>query len=170
MGRTCAECDYYKDDDHYSRNQWLKGPGYSRCFDCVGYPCTECQRLFRNANELKMHMQVHRPRNFSCPICNVTKFRSGANVVQHVESGFCSCCPGGPEEAREQVFKFAAKKKQMRRYMTEVPRITYGDWTDSEVPDFPYYCPECCKYFRKLGQLMQHQEGKHGVNMRPLLH
>jgi Fic family protein len=35
FGRDCAACNRNKDDDYYSKNQWSKGPGYSRCRECV---------------------------------------------------------------------------------------------------------------------------------------
>jgi len=35
MGRTCAACDEWRSNSHFSRNQWMKGLGCSRCKDCV---------------------------------------------------------------------------------------------------------------------------------------
>ena len=56
-------------------------------------------------NMLTQHMQVHKPRNLSCPVCKETRFRSATNIVQHVESGACSGCLGS-ENARLQIFRF----------------------------------------------------------------
>lgn len=114
-------------------------------------------------------MQVHRPRNVACPICGDRRFKSGANAVQHVESGGCSKCGGG-EYAREQIWRYASKKKVMHRYMTELPMLTYyGDFdSDNEVPDYPYRCPDCSVRYRNLSQLLQHQDQKHG-NRLPML-
>jgi hypothetical protein len=166
MGRECAQCQYDEPRHKYSRNQWLKGEGISRCFDCVGYPCSQCQRLFSTQNELNMHMQVHRERTVSCPVCGITKFKSGANAVQHVESGYCPCCPGGREEARVAIYKFAAKQRQMHRFMTDIPRLTYNGEPTKKIPDFPYHCQNCQVRFRNLSQLLQHQDNKHNT---PLL-
>eukprot|EP01033_Poteriospumella_lacustris_P023339 gene23339-gene18514 len=33
--RVCSACGYDLDSDYYSRNQWSKGVGYSRCRTCV---------------------------------------------------------------------------------------------------------------------------------------
>ncbi|KAG7366744.1 zinc finger C2H2 type domain containing protein [Nitzschia inconspicua] len=169
MGRVCADCGQYRSCSCFSRNQWTKGNGWSRCMDCVdgvsyapSYQCAICSRTFTNQNNLDMHMQVHRSRNVSCPVCGETRFKSGANAVQHVESGFCSGCRG-EEHAREQIYRFAQSKKSMSRFMTDAPQLTYGNWNSNNqrVPDFPYQCPDCSKAFRQMSQLLQHQDQKH---------
>jgi DNA-directed RNA polymerase subunit RPC12/RpoP len=172
MGRVCAACDCYLSCSSFSRNQWMKGDGYTRCYDCVdnnqweppapSYQCTTCNRVFNSQNELNMHQQVHRPRNVACPVCGDRRFRSGANAVQHVESGYCSGCPG-QGNARQQIYNFASKQNKMHQYMTEVPMLTYNGYeTNNEVPAFPYECRECFISFRQLSQLLQHQDQKHG--------
>lgn len=173
MVRECYSCQRYLSGDSFSRNQWFKGEGYSRCRDCVEdgifeptFQCRSCSRQFRNQNELNMHMQVHRPRNVACPVCGDTRFKSGANAVQHVESGYCSGRPGR-QNAREQIYKFSSTKGGMRRYMNDVPQLTNGSHFDEGVPDFPYRCPGCSKAFRHLSQLLQHQDQKH--NNRKLI-
>lgn len=163
MGRTCCDCDEYLDNDSFSRNQWMKGDGYSRRRDCVsGFKCHVCNRYFNNQNELNMHSQTHRPRNVSCPVCGESRFGSGANAVQHVESGYCSGCPGA-DHARQQIYDFASQRGTMNRYMTDVPRLTYGGYESSDVPDFPYHCSDCNKYFRQMSQLLQHLDNKHNT-------
>lgn len=172
MGRTCSGCNQYLSCSNFSRNQWTKGEGGSRCKDCVdgvsysynappSFQCSVCYRTFQNQNNLDMHMRVHRSRNVACPVCGDTRFKSGANAVQHVESGFCSGCRG-QDNARQQIYRFAQSQKGMSRYMTDVPQLTYGDWNNNQsVPDFPYQCPECSKAFRQMSQLLQHQDQKH---------
>ncbi len=167
MGRVCADCDQWCSCSAFSRNQWMKGEGWSRCRDCVNevsrapsYECSVCYRTFDNQNNLDMHMQVHRPKQVACPVCGERRFKSGANAVQHVESGYCSGCRGA-ENARNQIYQYAQSKQQMSRYMTDVPQLTYGDWNNNQVPDFPYQCPECDKSFRQMSQLLQHQDQKH---------
>jgi hypothetical protein len=169
MGRYCAECQFECDDHQFTNNQWRKGPGYSRCSDCSsGNPiqCHICDRYFGNRNNLKMHMQVHRPRSVACPICGEERFRNGANAVQHVESGSCRGCRGSQESARRQIYDFACQNRKMHRFLMDVPRLTYGgsSYDQEEVPDFPYHCPDCYKYFRQLSQLLQHQDNKHSRN------
>ncbi len=169
MGRYCSECDEWCSCKQFSRNQWDKGDGYSRCKSCVGgwaqpqqinFQCGECYRQFNSQNELNMHMQVHRPRNVACPICGEQRFRSGANAVQHVESGYCSGCRG-QDNARQQIYEYARRQSGMQPFLNGTPMLTYGD-NYSSVPDFPYQCRECAKSFRQLSQLLQHQDQKHG--------
>jgi DNA-directed RNA polymerase subunit RPC12/RpoP len=160
--RRCAQCGYCRDSDDFSNNQWYKGPGASRCTDCINppiYSCSDCSRTFDNQNNLEMHKQVHRPRNVGCPICGEERFKSGANAVQHVESGYCTGCRG-VDNARNQIYKFASSKPQMQHYLHDVPMLTNGGSTNY-VPDFPYNCPDCSKAFRQLSQLLQHQDQKH---------
>lgn len=38
MPRVCAQCDRWLNKDSYSRNQWSKGEGWSRCHSCVHPP------------------------------------------------------------------------------------------------------------------------------------
>ena len=168
MGRHCAECNYFLDRSRFSSNQWRKGDGVSRCVGCVEgrcvyYKCYECERVFDNQNELKMHTQVHRPRDVACPVCGDRRFRSGANAVQHVESGYCRGCRGA-NNARRQIYDFASQQNGMQRYMTERPLLTNGasQHHGGGVPDHPYRCPECSRAFRQLSQLMQHRDQKHG--------
>jgi hypothetical protein len=93
--------------------------------------------------------------------CGEERFRSGANAVQHVESGFCSGCRG-KSNAREQIYKFASGQRAMQPYLSDVPRLTYGGYDDDDVPEFPYSCPDCFRSFKQLSQLLQHQDNKHG--------
>jgi DNA-directed RNA polymerase subunit RPC12/RpoP len=151
----------------------MKGDGESRCKACVdghhtaaafytiSYSCGVCSRSFSNQNELDMHMQVHRPRTVACPVCGDTRFASAANAVQHVESGFCSGCLGA-DNARQQIYRFATKQQQLQRYLSDVPRLTNGGNQDNSVPELPYRCPDCSKSFKQMGQLLQHQDNKHG--------
>ena len=177
MGRYCGQCDEYRSSSSYSSNQWRKGEGYSRCASCVHPPpppvqyywtCQVCNRDFDTENQLNMHSQVHRPKTVACPVCGDERFGSGANAVQHVESGYCRGCKG-QDNARQQIYKFASSKAAMRPYLNNVPMITSGNNDYNAVPDFPYECNLCSKSFRQLSQLLQHQDGKHN-NRNLLLH
>ena len=184
MGRECAACYDFLSNSSFSRNQMMKGNGYSRCKDCVYgngretnvtnnmcfsavtvFQCHQCARSFNSSNELNMHMQVHRQKNVSCPVCGDTRFGSSANAVQHVESGYCTGCTG-QDNARQQIYEFSSGKGAMRNYMTETARLTYGDHGASydAVPDYPYCCRPCNKQFRNMSQLLQHQDNKHSRN------
>lgn len=181
MGRDCANCGFNCNRHEFSSNQWRKGLGLSRCSDCLNgngsntnstvhsYQCNECYREFSSQNQLNMHMQVHRPRSISCPVCGDTRFRSGANAVQHVESGHCTGCRG-QDNARQQIYQYATQQAAFRPYLNDVPMLTNGAYSPSSVPDCPYGCPECTKSFRHLSQLMQHQDQKHGRGRLQLGH
>lgn len=164
--RECSECGKNKTSSNYSNNQWSRGAGSSRCMSCVNrvYECEHCGREFRGYNQLKMHMQVHRQRNISCPICGDTRFASGANAVQHVESGYCRSC-GGADYARQKIYEFASSKREMQPFLNGIPRLTYGGQLVDDVPDFPYCCRPCNRGFRQLSQLLQHNDQKHGFNL-----
>lgn len=163
MGRECSDCCQWRDNCEFSSNQWRKGNGSSRCKYCVGgypkYQCGQCDRVFKTQNELNMHMQVHRPRNVACPLCGEARFRSGANAVQHVESGYCTACKGA-DYARQQIYEFSRRQQGMQPFLNDVPMLTDGGVYDS-VPDYPYHCPQCAKSFRQMSQLLQHQDQKH---------
>jgi hypothetical protein len=177
MGRTYANCGQWCSNSQFSRNQMMKGEGYSRCKDCVDGPsgtayqyqspppppvfqCNECYREFNNQNELNMHMQVHRPRAVTCILCGERSFKSAANMVQHVESGYCTACKGS-DNARQQIYGFANSQRRMQPYMTNTPLLTNGGNNYQGVPDLPYKCQECAKSFRQLSQLLQHMDNKH---------
>lgn len=168
-------CQDYKSCSSFSSNQWRKGDGYSRCRDCVNpppavlYQCPQCSRTFNNQNELKMHSQVHRLRNVACPVCGEVRFRSGANAVQHVESGHCTGCVGS-DNAREQIYRYASSQRAMRPYIRNVPMITNGGNDNYRAPDFPYQCQECSKSFRQLSQLLQHRDSKHTYTNNMLMY
>jgi hypothetical protein len=93
------------------------------------------------------------------PLISLKRFKTGANAVQHVESGYCSGCLGR-DNARQQIYQFAQQQGAMQRFMSERPMITNGAF-NSGVPDFPYCCNQCNKLFRNLSQLMQHQDQRH---------
>jgi hypothetical protein len=180
MGRHCADCGDWQSNSRFSRNQWLKGDGNSRCKPCVSnssqqtqeytptiitYQCHTCSREFSTQNQLNMHMQVHRPKTVACLICGEVKFKSAANAVQHAESGYCTGCRGTKENARRQIYDFATKQggAAMNRYLTHTPMLEYGGGgsRNGAIPDFPYCCPDCDQKFRNLSQLMQHRDNKH---------
>lgn len=163
MGRQCSECRLFRTGSDFSTNQWRKGGGNSRCTSCVGghFTCHVCHKPCGNATNLKMHMQIHRDRNVSCPVCGRGGFKSGADAVAHVESGSCSGCPGG-EEARQRIIHFASSKRQMEPYLTPVATDDETDDEDtSTIHDQPYRCPQCSRCFQKLSSLLQHQENVH---------
>ena len=167
VNRKCRGCNLTLHDGWYTNNQWSKGEGSSRCTNCVRddifytpeYVCKECGREFTNQNNLNMHMQVHRPRQFHCPVCGDVRFKSPANAVQHIESGYCRGCRG-QDNARKQIYNFVQRNAGGNNpLLLNGGNHAYGG--GGLVPDFPYQCQECAKSFRHLSQLMQHMDQKH---------
>lgn len=260
--RVCSECGYRCSPDEFSNNQWRKGPGVSRCMDCVErtehpvecsvclnwyssdnalaqhmktHPiceycdeqffsrevledhldeyhniCDVCNRDFRTPNGLNQHRQIHPecdycderfmtradvldhmdahhnicqicgrdfqsqndlfqhskthlPRTVSCPLCGEKKFKSGANAVSHVESGYCTACRG-QETALRQIHRYVSRNAPQLC----TPMLEYGSRC-SGVPDQPYRCTYCNKSFRLLSAQMNHENDVHGNDRRPTL-
>ena len=188
--RTCSECGECKDDDYYSSNQWRRGPGASKCEECVNDAqqpatcpycsrelrnrnglqahmrsciptCTTCSRTFGSENSLKQHMKTHAPREIECPFCHgPKKYKNGANVVAHVEYGYCKACRG-KDNARDQIFGFVNRN---------APGLTQNlqiGWDNNQTPDIPYRCTYCSKGFKNLSGQMNHEDDVHG-NRRDL--
>lgn len=187
MGRYCRDCQQWCQSEEFSLNQWRKGNGLSRCYDCVDatqqpvqcpkcfqsfssdnalamhmqthpvHECTECRRVFSDANALRQHSQVHAPRNVACPVCGEVRFRSATNAIQHLEAGSCTGCRGR-EQARSQIYQFVSQRAS--HLLTSQPALEYhgGPYT---VPDRPYQCQYCDKGFTHLSSMMQHQASRH---------
>merc|ERR1711963_147310 len=97
-----------------------------------GVVCDICDRIFDNhwnpvvnENSLRQHMQVHKPRNVRCPLCREVRFKSGANVVQHIEEGYCSSCRG-KDNARRQIQRFMKSNPAARQFIRNAPALTYN--------------------------------------------
>mmetsp|Transcript_56258 Transcript_56258/g.67773 ORF Transcript_56258/g.67773 Transcript_56258/m.67773 type:complete len:171 (+) Transcript_56258:79-591(+) len=165
MTRQCVQCDKYKNRRSFSSNQWAKGEDSSRCTTCVCgvFGCNKCDKIFRDRNSLKMHMQVHRAKNVACPVCGDRRFGAGANAVMHVERGHCRGCKGR-DSARRHIYEFASCQSAMRPFMAYAPQLLYGGYSCGSVPNFPYRCPQCYMSYQQLSQLMQHQYQKHSNN------
>merc|ERR1712106_664629 len=109
-------------------------------------------------NMLVQHMQVHKPRTVSCPLCKEQRFRSATNAVQHVESGACNGCKG-KDNARENIYKFIGSNNASRSLLAHRPALDYdGRSAGGRVPDLPYECRACGRKYKQVSSLMQHQE------------
>ena len=118
--------------------------------------CDVCGRDFNSPNALFQHSKIHVPRNESCPICGVQKFRNPANAVAHVESGYCGGCLGR-DNARAQIYQFVSQHAPTLR----VPMIEDGYGGRGVVPDRPYRCTHCNKSFASLSAQMNHEGDLH---------
>eukprot|EP00090_Calanus_glacialis_P006706 TRINITY_DN1523_c0_g1_i2.p1 TRINITY_DN1523_c0_g1~~TRINITY_DN1523_c0_g1_i2.p1 ORF type:complete len:147 (+),score=25.86 TRINITY_DN1523_c0_g1_i2:89-529(+) len=127
--------------------------------------CPVCSKRFDHPsgnqkhirNMLDQHMQVHKPRNVSCPVCKETRFRSAINAVQHVESGACSGCRG-KENAREQIYNFIGSNQESRDLLSHAPALDYDGRCGGQVPSLPYQCKSCGRKYAQVSSLMQHKE------------
>ena len=65
-------------------------------------------------------------------------FKSIGNMVQHVESGYCTGCTGR-DYARNQICDLTTRIPGMRPYMTGTPLLTNGGgYNQGAVPDYPF--------------------------------
>mmetsp|Transcript_5799 Transcript_5799/g.10134 ORF Transcript_5799/g.10134 Transcript_5799/m.10134 type:complete len:174 (+) Transcript_5799:140-661(+) len=165
MLRICAECTNLLDSCEFSSNQWKKGAGSSRCWDCVSrtVQCSICSRSFTSQNNLRQHMKTHVARSIPCPVCgDKKKFRNAANAVAHVESGYCSGCKG-QQNARQQIYNYARiNAPQLTTNLIEGAQGGYG-----RVPQKPYRCQFCARNFAHLSALLNHERDAHRNN-RPI--
>lgn len=182
----CSECSEFCESYEFSSNQWAKGRSRAKCRNCVNDSqrevscpfcgrsfncqnslnmhrpscvptCSQCSRTFGSQHSLDQHMKSHRPREIQCPLCHGAKrFRNGANVVAHVESGYCSGCRG-EEFAKERIFDFVSRNARS----LVVPMLQNGD-NQTTTRRNPYQCTYCHKTFAQLSAQMNHEEDVHG--------
>ena len=165
MPHTCQICN--QTSNRYNPDEYDLGcRGHDvTCKDCDRdfTRCVECGREFHgrnmtdSLNQLREHQKTHRPKNIVCPVCRSQekKFKSGADAVLHVESGYCPGCRGR-DNAERQIYNFV--RRQAPGLINNQLMIEYGD---SAVPSNAYSCSYCNKAFSKLSALMQHQSSKH---------
>jgi DNA-directed RNA polymerase subunit RPC12/RpoP len=89
--RHCSECGSWCDADEFSNNQWRRGPGASRCIECVDrteqpVECDVCARWLTSDNALAQHMKTHP----ECQYCD-ERFYSHAHLADHVNSAHNVC-------------------------------------------------------------------------------
>jgi DNA-directed RNA polymerase subunit RPC12/RpoP len=168
---NCRICGLWCEYHEFSRSQINKRKGGgAACTRCLSnpvpsYQCTTCYRLFNTESNLLHHMQVHRPKNLSCPVCGDCRFASASNAVAHVETGHCAGCTG-KDNARLQIYQFV----QSRAPFMCIPQIGYdfGVGNAEGIPDKPYRCSVCAKKFGQLSSLMNHKTAAHTVSV-PLM-
>jgi hypothetical protein len=147
-------------------------PSGSRGEDCMCKDCDRdvprcttcsrefCGRNFRDSlNQLKMHLQTHLPKKVTCPVCNSKQFRSGADAVLHLESGYCDGCRG-KGNALKLIERFVSSEAP--HLISHRGMIKDGSDSDYESEEVTYPCRYCGREFMRLSSLMQHESGKHG--------
>jgi hypothetical protein len=161
---TCVHCN--QTSNRFSPYEYACGQrdGDATCKDCErGVPrCTICTREFigknfrDSLNQLKMHRQSHLPRAVTCPVCRSDrKFRSGADAILHLESGYCEGCRG-QANAKQQIYEYVSRHAP--QFVSSHPLL---EWDGSFGRDPEYSCKICGKVFTALSSLMQHETAKH---------
>ena len=173
MPIQCDECGEYT--NRFSSADYKRGQrgGYVECKDCIKRKreCGECGKVFRGRNErdvenkLEQHWRSHEVRAIECPLChrNDRRYRTAADAMAHIESGFCASCKG-ESNAQQQIYNFT---KQKAPHLTNYHALENGSY-DSEDDEISYNCNMCNKTFGKMSSLMNHQRAKH-ANSNPVL-
>jgi len=127
--------------------------------NAAGHPyCVSCERMFRNQNNLNMHMRskVHVGSAITCPWCK-NNYATASGLTIHLESGSCS---SGLNRA-----KINTQIRQLdRRNVITTPLLTMGDsYEDTETTATErawngdaYECYFCPREFGSLTALNQH--------------
>ncbi|KAI1461519.1 hypothetical protein F4805DRAFT_235423 [Annulohypoxylon moriforme] len=81
LNYECRCCDEIWSTSELRRDHEAKEHNY----------CSDCDRTFNNANNLKMHLnsRKHRGTGIKCPFCK-TGFVSATGLAHHLEGGRCS--------------------------------------------------------------------------------
>jgi len=167
MPVTCMHCN--QTSNRFSAAEYRAGTSGSECIckDCQkGMPrCLICTQVFEGhnlsagLNQLKEHAVVHQAKTVQCPVCRDEnkKFRSAADAVLHLESGYCPSCRG-KDNAKNNIYKFITTNAN---HLTS-SHLMIQDGS-AGVPDLAYRCQSCSKCFNNLSQMMQHSSSKHGT-------
>lgn len=125
--------------------------------------CRLCALTFDDANSLRMHLNVHRVRNFPCPGCN-KMYASPSGVIAHLESGTCRLLTGfrNPRLVVFDLCKALGGVSSLVRAVGGGKLAGYqGTIGESYVESGRNYrCLFCRHSFDTLEGLMQHQDGR----------
>lgn len=84
--RVCAACGYDLDSDEFSRNQWVKGVGISRCTECVSECVRSSEDSFgaartNNATKIEICVSSYNEEG-SAKYCSYGKYTGGERTGQ----------------------------------------------------------------------------------------
>ncbi|KAK4112878.1 hypothetical protein N656DRAFT_731338 [Canariomyces notabilis] len=123
------------------------------------YYCADCDRNFRNYNNLKMHLQsrIHRGEQMACPFCKRC-FTTSTGVAHHLES---SACPNAPHINRDTVYQVIRSRDPHGAISKKLLTWQGSDQTRYEATGrswngCAYECYFCHREFGKLQSLTQH--------------
>ncbi|KAK3346566.1 hypothetical protein B0T25DRAFT_460272 [Lasiosphaeria hispida] len=70
--------------------------------------CRECDRLFDNYNNIKMHLnsRTHRGQSVKCPFCSVA-YTTATGMTHHLE---CGACPRAQGLNRDEIYRIVRSK------------------------------------------------------------
>jgi hypothetical protein len=131
--------------------------GYDACRAETTSRSPNMEWCIKDASQVKV-VRIHGPinlRSTECPICKKKSFALLQHAVQHVESGYCSGCPG-KDNARQQIYQFAQTQGQ-QLLGDRAPVVQLDRHGKPVVPDKPYGCSGCGKHFAALSSLMNHK-------------
>ncbi|KIV99803.1 uncharacterized protein PV09_08607 [Verruconis gallopava] len=116
--------------------------------------CTTCEEHFQSPGNLENHKIAHLQRTIKCYGCD-RKFPTYPSMIIHLESGAC------PSEIDYiDLNESAALCYQWKAFLDEDYRDDLLDRYDLDLQYaetvYPFECPGCDSYFRRLSALFQH--------------
>ncbi|KAI0386063.1 hypothetical protein F5Y04DRAFT_163258 [Hypomontagnella monticulosa] len=121
--------------------------------------CTDCNRTFMNANNLRMHMnsRIHRGTSIQCPFCK-TGYTTATGLAHHLEGGNCS---KASFLNRDEVYRIVRAKDPGGAISKNLigwqgsPTVTYSA-TDRAWNGDGWECYFCHREFNTCNGLNQH--------------
>lgn len=121
--------------------------------------CRDCQRIFQNHNNIKMHLnsRIHRGQDIDCPFCR-TCFTTATGMVHHLENGACRNAPG---LTRDDIYRIVRRKDPNGIISKKLIGWEGESGAQYEASDrawngHAWECYFCHRGFRTLNSLNQH--------------
>ncbi|KAF4582188.1 putative zinc finger protein [Ophiocordyceps camponoti-floridani] len=119
--------------------------------------CSDCDRIFQNYNNLRMHLnsRAHRGSSLACPFCGAG-FVNGTGIAHHLEAGSCSEARG---LNRDQMYRFVRSKDPngvISKKLLEWTGSVQYEATANSYNGSGYECYLCHNEYSQLRHLTQH--------------
>lgn len=155
MGRECVDCGVLRWKHSFSRSQWTKGPGDSRCRDCMnGTPVHQnsivCPETVSKENGLHTVNKSHQPDKAPPPMYREVRFKSGPTAAQHAKEGICSGCHDHKLALRLNAYVPSV----LQPFLNET-RMINGAYKYTDMCESPFKCNRCFRW-----RLIRPQEQK----------
>ncbi|KAK7426990.1 hypothetical protein QQZ08_006417 [Neonectria magnoliae] len=145
----CQICDFHYPSEKQLKSHQIEDPLY----------CAECNRTFRNGNNIQQHLNsaLHRPKaDINCPFCARSN-GTATGLVHHLERG---ACPNAPLD-RDTLYRAIRQrdpdgvisKKMLEWHGSDTYEATSRAWNSRCSA---YECYLCHQLFNTLGALNQH--------------